>query len=44
MIEDYNIFKRERQFKTGGGVAFYIKWIDCEKLQLRKSQYQVESL
>lgn len=43
MTEDYKIFRRKRQFKRRGGVAFYIKkWINFEELQLRKSQDQVE--
>ena len=45
MIEDYRLFRRDRQGRRGGGIAPYVrKWIDCEELCLRNSHDQVESL
>ena len=44
-IEDYRLFRRDRQSRRGGGVALYVrKWIDCKELCLRNSHDQVESL
>ena len=45
LIEDYRLFRRDRQGRRGGRVALYVrKWIDCEELCLRNSHCQVESL
>ena len=45
LIEDYRLFRRDRQGRKGGGVALYVgKWIDCEELCLRNSHDRVESL
>ena len=45
LIEDYRLFRRNRQGRSGGGIALYVrKWIDCEELCLRNSHDQVESL
>jgi len=36
LIEDYRLFRRDRQSRRGGGVALYVRnWIDCEELCLR---------
>ena len=44
-IEDYRLFRRDRQGRRGGGVVLCVrKWIDCEELCLRNSHDQVESL
>jgi len=44
-IEDYKVFGRDKQGTRCGGVALNVKkLIDCEKLPLRKSHKQVESL
>lgn len=44
-IEDYKVFRRDKQGTRCGGVALNVKkLIDCEKLPLRKSHKQVESL
>ena len=45
LIEDYRLFRRDRQGRRGGGIAPYVrKWIDCEELCLRNSHHQVKSL
>ena len=45
LIEDYRLFRRDRQGRRSGGVALYVrKWIDCKELCLRNSHDQVESL
>ena len=45
LTEDYRLFRKDRQGRRGGGVAFYVrKWIDGEELCLRNSHKQVESL
>jgi len=45
LIEDYRLFRRDRQGRRGGGIAPYVrKWIDCEELCLRNSHDQVKSL
>ena len=45
MMKGYELFRRGRQGRRGGGVALYVKeWIDCEELPLRNSQEQVENL
>jgi len=45
LIEDYRLFRRDRQGRRGGRVALYVrKWIDCEELCLRNSHDQVKSL
>ena len=45
LIEDYRLFRRDRQGRRGGRVALYVwKWIDYEELCLRNSHCQVESL
>ena len=45
LIEDYRLFRRDRQGRRGGGIALYVwKWIDYEELCLRNSHDQVESL
>ena len=32
LIEDYRLFRRDRQGRRGGGVALYVrKLIDCEE-------------
>ena len=44
-MEDYRLFRRDRQGRRGGGVALYVRnWVDCEELCLRNSHNQVESL
>jgi len=44
-IDSHRLFRRDRQGKSGGGVALYIKKsIQCEELSLKNSHEQVESL
>ncbi|PKU46688.1 hypothetical protein llap_3005 [Limosa lapponica baueri] len=44
-IDGYRLFKRDRQGRSGGGIGLYIKqWTDCEKLSLKNSHEQAESL
>ncbi|PKU28913.1 mitochondrial fission process protein 1 [Limosa lapponica baueri] len=44
-IDGYRLFRRDRQGRRGGVVALYIKKrIECEKLSLKNSHDQVESL
>ena len=45
LIEDYRLFRRDRQGRRGGGVALYVrKWIDCKEVCLRNSHDQVQEL
>ncbi len=45
LIEGYRLFRRDREGRSGGGVALYVRtWIDCEELCLRNSHDQVKSL
>ena len=45
LIEDYRLFRGDRQDRRGGGFALHVRrWIDCEELCLRNSHKQVESL
>ena len=38
LIEDYRLFRRDRQGRRGSRVGFYVrKWIDCKELCLSKS-------
>ena len=44
-IDGYELFRRDRQRRKGGGVALYIREvIDCEELPLRNSHGQIERL
>jgi len=44
-IDGYQLFRRDRPGRMGGGVALYMKkWIECEELSLKGSHNQVESL
>ena len=37
-IDEYQLFRRDRRGRKGGGVALYVnEWIDCEELPLRSS-------
>ena len=45
LIEDYRLFRGDRQDRRGGGIALHVRrWIDCEELCLRNSHHQVKSL
>lgn len=38
MIEDQELFRRDRQGRRGEGVALYVrKWVDCKELPLRNN-------
>ena len=44
-IEDYKLFRRDRQGRRSRGVALYIReWKDCKGMPLRNSHGQAESL
>ena len=45
LIEDYRLFRRDRQGRRDDRVALYVrKWIDCKELCLRNSHDEVKSL